>query len=105
MSSLRELGSPIGDGFGPHSFAGFQQAFDPLLTPGARNYRKSHNFTKLSDGLIDTVVDYGSRLPSQQSEIFIAQMGGATNRVAPAATAYRPDLKRTAGAFFRAELC
>lgn len=88
LSSLRQLGQPIADGFGPYPFAGFQQAFDPLLTPGARNYWKSHNFTELGDGLIDTLVDYGSRLPSPQSEIFIAQMGGATNRVAPDATAY-----------------
>ena len=88
LSSLRQLGQPIADGFGPYPFAGFQQAFDPLLTPGARNYWKSHNFTELGDGLIDTLVDYGSRLPSPQSEIFVAQMGGATNRVAPDATAY-----------------
>jgi hypothetical protein len=88
LSSLRELGEPIADGFGTYPFAGFQQAFDPLLTPGARNYWKSHNFTELSEGLINTLVDYGSRLPSPQSEIFVAQMGGATNRVAPDATAY-----------------
>ena len=88
LSSLRALGQPIADGFGPYPFAGFQQAFDPLLTPGARNYWKSHNFTELSDGLINTLVDYGSRLPSPQSEIFVAQLGGATNRVAADATAY-----------------
>jgi len=88
LSSLRELGQPIADGFGPYPFSGFQQAFDALLTPGARNSLKSHNFTELGDGLIDTLVDYGSRLPSPQSEIFVAQMGGATNRVAADATAY-----------------
>lgn len=88
LASLRELGQPIADGFGPYPFAGFQQAFDPLLTPDARNYWKSHNYTELSDGLIDILVDYGSRLPSQQSEIFVAQMGGATNQVASGATAY-----------------
>ena len=88
LASLRELGQPIADGFGPYPLAEFQQAFDPLLTPGARNYWKSHNFTELSDGLIDILVDYGSRLPSPQSEIFVAQMGGATNRVASGATAY-----------------
>ncbi len=88
LAPLRELGQPIADGFGPHPFVGFQQAFDPLLTPGARNYWKSHNFTELSDGLIDKLVAYGSRLPSPQSEIFVAQLGGAINRVAPDATAY-----------------
>ncbi|MEH6576518.1 MAG: FAD-binding oxidoreductase [Amphritea sp.] len=88
LAPLRQLGQPIADGFAPHPFVGFQQAFDPLLTPGVRNYWKSHNFTELSDGLIDQLVDYGSRLPSPQSEIFVAQMGGVTNTVAAEATAY-----------------
>ena len=88
FAPFRALGEPVGDAFGPHPFAGFQQAFDPLLTPGARNYWKSHNFTELSDGLIDTLADFAGRLPSPQSEIFIAQLGGATNRVAADATAY-----------------
>ncbi len=88
IAPLRGLGDLIADGFAPHPYAGFQQAFDPLLTPGVRNYWKSHNFTALSDPLIDTLVDYGSRLPSPHSEIFVAQMGGATNRVDPSATAY-----------------
>jgi FAD/FMN-containing dehydrogenase len=88
LEPLRKLGNPIADGFGPHPFAGFQQAFDPLLTPGMRNYWKSHNFTELSDGLVDRLVEYAAALPSPHSEIFVAQMGGATNRVAPDATAY-----------------
>ncbi len=88
LASLHKLGNAIADGFGVCPFAGFQQAFDPLLTPGARNYWKSHNFTELSDGLLETLLDYGSRLPSPQSEIFVAQMGGATNTVSPTATAY-----------------
>jgi len=88
MAPLRQLGEPIADGFGAYPLAGFQQAFDPLLTSGARNYWKSHNFTGLDDKLIDMLVDYGNRLPSPQSEIFVAQMGGATNRVDPSATAY-----------------
>jgi hypothetical protein len=88
LAALKKLGQPIGDGFGAYPFTGFQQAFDPLLTPGARNYWKSHNFTELSDGLIGKLIDYASKLPSAQSEIFIAQMGGATNRISPDATSY-----------------
>lgn len=88
LAALRTLGQAIGDGFGAYPFTGFQQAFDPLLTPGARNYWKSHNFTELSDGLIDQLIDYARKLPSAQSEIFIAQMGGAINRISPDATAY-----------------
>lgn len=85
---LRQFGHPIADVIGPVPFESWQQAFDPLLTPGARNYWKSHNFTSLTDGLLDTLVEYAGKLPSDASEIFLAQMGGAINEMAPDATAY-----------------
>jgi FAD/FMN-containing dehydrogenase len=85
---LRSFGNPIADVVGPAPFAAWQQAFDPLLTPGARNYWKSLNFTELSDGLLDTLIEYTGKLPSPMSEIFVAQLGGAINRVAKDATAY-----------------
>jgi FAD/FMN-containing dehydrogenase len=85
---FRAMGKPIADVVGPHPFTGFQAAFDPLLTPGLRNYWKSHNFAALSDDAIDTALKYVAKLPSGHSEVFIAQMGGATSRVAPDATAY-----------------
>jgi FAD/FMN-containing dehydrogenase len=88
LAPLRAFGTPIADVIGPSPFTGFQAAFDPLLTPGARNYWKSHNFLDLSDGLIDTLLPAVGVLPDPQCEIFIAQMGGATNRVAADATAY-----------------
>ena len=89
LAPLRAFGNPIADVVSPHQFVGFQAAFDPLLTPGARNYWKSHDFLELSDELLDTLVESVGSLPHPQSELFIAQMGGATNRVAPDATAYR----------------
>ena len=53
MKALRALGKPIADVISPHPFAGWQPAFDPLLTPGARNYWKSDDFADLPDGAID----------------------------------------------------
>jgi FAD/FMN-containing dehydrogenase len=88
LEPLRRFGNPIADVIGPAPFAAWQQAFDPLLTPGARNYWKSHNFTQLSDELLDTLIEYAGKLPSGMSEIFLAQLGGAVNRIAPGATAY-----------------
>jgi FAD/FMN-containing dehydrogenase len=85
---FRAIGTPIADVVGPMPFVGWQTAFDPLLTPGVRNYWKSHNFPDLPDGAIDAVLKYAGELPSPHSEIFIGQMGGATSRVAPDATAY-----------------
>jgi FAD/FMN-containing dehydrogenase len=88
IEPVRHFGDAYGEHIGPTPFAGWQQGFDPLLTPGARNYWKSHNFAELSDGAIDTVIEYTDTLPSPQCEIFIALLGGQANRVAEDATAY-----------------
>jgi FAD/FMN-containing dehydrogenase len=88
IAPLRKFGTPLGEHIGVQPYAAWQQAFDPLLTPGARNYWKSHNFTELADGLLDTAIDYASRLPSPECEIFFGAIGGATTRAAPDATAY-----------------
>ena len=88
MKEMRALGNPIVDVIGPHDFSAWQKAFDPLLTPGARNYWKSHDLTELKDGAIDTLIDYSGRLPSDATEIFVAHLGGAVNRLPTEATAY-----------------
>jgi FAD/FMN-containing dehydrogenase len=88
LAPLRALGKPLADVIGPQSYAAWQTAFDPLLTPGAFNYWKSHNFTALSDGLFDALIDYVGTLPTTECEIFIGQLGGAISRVPADATAY-----------------
>jgi hypothetical protein len=88
LAPLRAHGKPIADVIGPTPYAGFQSAFDPLLTPGARNYWKSHDFRTLTDEALDTLSGYIATLPSPHCEVFLGQMGGATNRVAADATAY-----------------
>ncbi len=85
---FRAIGRPIADAVGPHPFVGWQAAFDPLLTPGRRNYWKSHDFVELQDGLLDALLDAVRRLPSPECELFIANLGGAINRVPAGATAY-----------------
>ncbi len=72
----------------PHPFVGWQAAFDPLLTPGARNYWKSHDFADLSDGAIGAMLSAVRALPSPECEVFIAHVGGAMARVSPDATAW-----------------
>jgi FAD/FMN-containing dehydrogenase len=88
IEPLKGFGRVLGEHVGVQPYRDWQQAFDPLLTAGARNYWKSHNFARLDDGALDTVVDYASRLPSPQCEIFIAHIAGAANRVAPDAMAW-----------------
>ena len=85
---VRGFGTPVGEHLGPMPYAMWQQAFDPLLAPGARNYWKSHNLDKISDGLIDALLDAIGTLPSPQCEIFLGQIGAQTCRVPVDATAY-----------------
>lgn len=88
IEPLRNWGTPIGEHVGPMPLVAWQQAFDPLLTPGARNYWKSHDFRSVSDGLIDAIVTAIGKLPGPQNEIFLGQLGGAAARVAPDAMAF-----------------
>ena len=88
LAPLRAIGKPIADVIGLNPFAGWQQAFDPLLTAGARNYWKSHDFIELSDPVLAQLTDFAGRLPTEECEIFIANLGGAMGRVAADATAF-----------------
>lgn len=85
---LRGIGKPIVDVVSPHPFTGWQQAFDPLLAPGARNYWKSHDFASLSDPTIEVLLGAIRDLPGPECEIFIGHVGGAAGRVAAHATAF-----------------
>lgn len=88
LEVVRRFGTPYGEHLGPMPYAMWQQAFDPLLTAGARNYWKSHNLAELPDGLLDVLIDAIGKLPSPQCEIFFGQIGGETTRYSVDATAY-----------------
>ena len=88
IEPLRKFGTPYGEAVGVQPYTAWQQAFDPLLAPGSRNYWKSHNFSTLSEGVIDAIIKYAGELPSPQCEIFIGTIGGQTTTVAPEAMAY-----------------
>lgn len=88
VDPVRGFGQPCGEHLGAMPYQAWQKAFDPLLTPGARNYWKSHNFAVLDDALLRTAVDAVRALPSPECEIFFGALGGEVSRVAPDATAY-----------------
>ncbi|HEY6518676.1 MAG TPA: FAD-binding oxidoreductase [Roseiarcus sp.] len=85
---LRSIGNPIASHLGPNPFAGWQQAFDPLLTPGARNYWKSHDVAELSDAAIEILVPAIANLPGPECEVFTADVSGAAARIGADATAF-----------------
>jgi FAD/FMN-containing dehydrogenase len=94
VNSLRAFGQPVGEHIGRMPYVNWQQAFDPLLTPGARNYWKSHNFIELKDDALDVMVEYAGKLPTPHCEIFIGYLEGKFNTVPTNAMAYpNRDLK------------
>lgn len=88
IAPLRTFGKPHGEHVGVQPYTAWQQAFDPLLVEGARNYWKSHNFETLSDEVINIALEFSETLPSPHCEIFIAAIGGQASRVPPQAMAY-----------------
>jgi FAD/FMN-containing dehydrogenase len=88
VAPIAEFGTVLGQHVGMMPFTAWQQMFDPLLTAGARNYWKSHNFATLKDGFFDQIVDLAEELPSPECEIFVAQLGGQAARVPANATAF-----------------
>jgi len=88
IAPIRSFGSVLGEFVSYQWYNQWQRTFDALLTPGARNYWKSHNFAHLTDRTIDTLIDYAGRLPSSQCEIFLGLLGGQASRATPSHTAY-----------------
>jgi FAD/FMN-containing dehydrogenase len=88
IDRLRGFGDAYGEHIGVQPYVQWQQAFDPLLTPGARNYWKSHNFIELSDGALDSMIEYAGNMPSPDCEIFVGLLAGAANRISADAMAY-----------------
>ncbi|MBY5992835.1 FAD-binding oxidoreductase [Ferrimonas balearica] len=87
-ATLEGFGTPVGSHLGPMPFVDWQQAFDPLLTAGARNYWKTHNFTGLSDEMLTVALDYAEQLPGPECEVFFGLIAGVTNQVPTQATAW-----------------
>jgi FAD/FMN-containing dehydrogenase len=85
---IEKFGEPIASVLGRNPYAAFQQALDPLLGPGARNYWKSAEFAELEDNALEVVMDAARAVPGPEAEVIIAQLGGAMGRVARNATAY-----------------
>jgi FAD/FMN-containing dehydrogenase len=85
---LRSFGKPVGEHIGPMPFVAWETILDPLLTPGMRNYWKSHDFRGVSDGLIDTLIAHARRIPDPQTEIAFAHLGEGVTKVSKEATAY-----------------
>jgi FAD/FMN-containing dehydrogenase len=88
VQPLRELAEPLIDLSGPWPWLGLQSGFDALFPSGALYYWKSRALPDLPDEAIDTIVEFGGRRPTPNTDLIIWHNGGAMSRVPEDATAY-----------------
>ncbi|MDZ8257639.1 FAD-binding oxidoreductase [Nostoc sp. ChiQUE01b] len=88
IEPLGRFGDAYGEQIGVHPYVEWQQAFNAMLSHGARYYWKSHNLTELRDEVLDTIVNFADKLPLPQCVISLILVDGAPSRVPANATAY-----------------
>lgn len=88
VQPLRELGEPILDFVGTSSYVETQTAFDANLPKGQRYTSKAHDLDGLSDGAIDTMVEYVPQMTGALTAAYFDPLGGAIGRVDTSATPY-----------------
>jgi FAD/FMN-containing dehydrogenase len=81
LRPLREFGRPILDTIAPMAYVDLQHLVDATVVPGNHYYWRSADFERFTDGVIDTVVEYASRITSPTSAMPIYHFGGAVGRV------------------------
>jgi Berberine and berberine like len=70
------------------SFLNLQTVADSDFAHGRRYYTKSGYFTYLDDGSVDRLVEAVSSMPSSETQIELAYLGGAAARMAAKETAF-----------------
>lgn len=88
LDPLRDLGEPVLNLVGPAPYVDAQRAFDANLPKGQRYLSKAHDLDGLSDGAIDTMVEFVPQMAGALTAAYFDPLGGAIARVDTEATAY-----------------
>jgi FAD/FMN-containing dehydrogenase len=89
LRPLREFGPPAADIYQPMPYSAAQSMADFLWPKGLYSYWKSSFLKSLSDGAIDTILDFYAKTPSPRTVIVVEHDGdGAFDRVPSGATAF-----------------
>ena len=88
VEPLQNLGEPILNLVGPSSYVDVQTGFDANLPKGQRYTSKAHDLNGLSDGAIDTMVEYVPRMKGAYTAAYFDPVGGAVSRIETSATPY-----------------
>jgi hypothetical protein len=85
---LRRFASPLADMIARRSYVEMQSITDEGWPPGRFYYWKSSLVRAISDGLIETLLEYARRKPTPLSLIYLQQLHGAAGRVRVGETAF-----------------
>jgi FAD/FMN-containing dehydrogenase len=89
LRPLREYGPPSADIYQPMPYSAAQTMADFLWPKGLHSYWKSSFLKSLSDGAIDTILDFSAKAPSPRTVVVIEHDGdSAWSRVPEDATAF-----------------
>lgn len=88
LRPLRTFRRPVIDTLGPRSYVAHQSAMDSVFPHGRRYYWKGHKLARLSNDVIDVLVEHAGRMTSPYCTLPIYALGGAVARVSDEATAF-----------------
>jgi FAD/FMN-containing dehydrogenase len=91
LALARRFGKPLADLVGPIPYTAQQKLLDdPNATHGLHRYWRSAFTEKVSDELVDALVEAASHFSSPLSGLVFLYMHGAAARVSPTETAFAP---------------
>lgn len=85
---IREIAPAAMDFAGPIPLPALQSMFDGLYPPGLQWYWNADFFTELSDGVVETHLQYAEQLPTVHSTMHLYPINGAAHRVGKHETAW-----------------
>ena len=89
LKPLRTFSSPLADTVAARPYTEMQSMFDEVWPPGRLYYHKASNIRDLSEGAIETLLEYAAAMPTAVSSIYLMQyVHGAASRVAASETAF-----------------
>jgi len=88
LRPLRKAFIPEIDSIRVVPYTELQTMFDGEAPWGLKNYWKSEYLAEISDGAIETIIEFASRFSSSISQIHIQHLQGAVGRVGEAETAF-----------------
>jgi UDP-N-acetylenolpyruvoylglucosamine reductase len=88
LRPLRRFQPPIDDGIQPMPYTELQSARDEGFPSGRLHYWKSGWLRQVTDGAIETLLQFLPQMPSSASSVGLQQLHGVASRVSPSATAF-----------------